>query len=75
MGRTDKGIFITTGRFTSDAKKEASRDGAPPMDLIDGERLCEILKDLELGVKTCMLGSLRWLLSGSLILSYHLLYL
>jgi restriction system protein len=52
IGRTDKGLFITTGRFTPDAKREATRDGAPPIDLMDGEQLCEILKTLKLGVKT-----------------------
>jgi restriction system protein len=54
VGRTDKGLFITTGRFTPDAKKEATRDGAPPIDLIDGEQLCDILKTLKLGVKAEM---------------------
>lgn len=54
VGRTDKGLFITTGRFTADAKKEASRDGAPPIELIDGEHLCDLLKQLNLGVKTEM---------------------
>ena len=52
VGRTDKGLFITTGSFTAVAKKEATRDGAPPIDLIDGEQLCEILKTLKLGVNT-----------------------
>jgi restriction system protein len=52
VGRTDKGLFITTGTFTSEAKKEATRDGAPALDLIDGSQLCSILKDLNLGVKT-----------------------
>lgn len=52
QGRADKGIFITTGNFTRDAKKEATRDGAPPIDLIDGELLCEKLKEFSLGVKT-----------------------
>jgi len=51
-GRGDKGLLITTGSFTTDAKKEATRDGAPPVDLIDGERLCELLKQYELGVRT-----------------------
>jgi restriction system protein len=51
MGRTDKGLFITTGTFTSDARKEATRDGAPPIDLIDGVSLCEKLKELGLGVE------------------------
>lgn len=51
-GRGDKGLLITTGSFTPEATKEATRDGAPPIDLIDGERLCDLLKDLELGVET-----------------------
>ena len=52
QGRADKGIFITTGSFTREARKEATRDGAPPIDLIDGELLCEKLKEFSLGVKT-----------------------
>jgi restriction system protein len=51
-GRGDKGLLITTGTFTADAKKEATRDGAPPVDLIDGDRLCDLLKKYELGVHT-----------------------
>lgn len=51
-GRGDKGLLITTGTFTAEAKKEATREGAPPIDLIDGERLCELLKDHQLGVRT-----------------------
>lgn len=54
MGRTDKGLIITTGTFSPDARREATRDGAPPIDLIDGESLCEKLKDLSLGVETKM---------------------
>jgi restriction system protein len=54
VGRTDKGLFIITGRFTADAKREATRDGAPPIDLIDGDQLCELLKVLELGLKNQM---------------------
>ncbi len=50
-GRGDKGLLITTGNFTAEAKSEATRDGAPPIDLIDGERLCDLLKDYELGVR------------------------
>ena len=52
VGRTDKGLFITTGSFTPDAKREATRDGAPVLDLIDGDAMCTILKDLSLGVGT-----------------------
>jgi restriction system protein len=51
QGRADKGLFITTGTFTTEATKEASRDGAPPVDLIDGRALVQTLKDLRLGVK------------------------
>jgi restriction system protein len=49
-GPGDKGLLITTGSFTADAKQEATRDGAPPIDLIDGERLCELLKEHKMGV-------------------------
>ncbi len=52
QGRADKGLFITTGTFTREAIKEATRDGAPPIDLIDGEQLCEKLKELKLGIET-----------------------
>lgn len=51
-GRGDKGLLITTGTFTADAKAEAARDGAPPLDLIDGARLCELLKEFDMGVTT-----------------------
>lgn len=51
QGRADKGLFITTSTFTRDAIKESSRDGAPPIDLIDGEALIEKLKELKLGMK------------------------
>jgi len=52
QGRADKGLVITTGTFTREAVKEATRDGAPPIDLIDGEMLCDKLKELKLGVDT-----------------------
>jgi len=52
QGRGDKGLLITTGSFTPEAKKEATRDGAPPIDLIDGEQLCDLLKEHRLGVET-----------------------
>lgn len=51
QGRADKGIIITTGSFTADASREASRDGAPPIELVDGERLVGLLAELELGLK------------------------
>ena len=55
VGRADKGLFITTGTFTPAAIKEATRDGAPPIDLVDGEHLAEKLKELQLGIKTEMI--------------------
>jgi len=51
VGRTDKGLFITTASFTRDAVIEATRDGAPTIDLMDGEKLAEKLKELRLGLK------------------------
>lgn len=54
IGRADKGVFITTGTFTRDAKQEAQRDGAPPVDLIDGNDLAKHLKNLRLGVDVQM---------------------
>jgi restriction system protein len=50
MGRTDKGIIITTGTFTPDAKKEANREGVPPIELVDGEKLLDMFENLELGL-------------------------
>jgi restriction system protein len=52
VGRADKGLFITTGTFTTGAIKEATRDGAPPIDLVDGDELAEKLKELSLSVTT-----------------------
>jgi restriction system protein len=52
VGRADKGLLITTGTFTKDALKEATRDGAPAIDLVDGDQLVEKLKQLSLGVET-----------------------
>jgi len=51
QGRADKGLIITTGSFTAEARKEATRDGAPAIDLIDGEALCDLLKTHRLGVQ------------------------
>lgn len=52
VGRADKGLLITTGTFTREAVREATRDGAPPLDLIDGEQLADMLKNLGLGIET-----------------------
>jgi restriction system protein len=50
-GRADKGIIVTTGTFTAEARREASRDGVHPIELIDGEKLIDMLAHLELGLK------------------------
>jgi restriction system protein len=51
VGRADKGLIITTGSFTPEARREATRDGAPAIDLVDGDALCDLLKQLKLGVE------------------------
>ncbi len=51
VGRADRGIILTTGFFTREAGQEAARAGAPPVDLIDGDALCDLLKEHELGVR------------------------
>lgn len=51
QGRADKGIIITTGRFTQEAKKEAIRDGAYSVELVDGELLVDLFEKNELGLK------------------------
>jgi restriction system protein len=59
VGRADKGLFVTTGTFTRDAMKEATRDGATPIDLMDGDQLADKLKELSLGIKTQMVESVE----------------
>lgn len=54
VGRGDKGLFLTTGGFTRDAMREATRDGAPPIELVDGDAICALLKVHKLGVATTM---------------------
>ena len=54
VGRSDKGLIITTGTFSGDARREATHDGAPAIDLIEGDTLCDLLKNLKLGVATEM---------------------
>lgn len=51
-GRGEKGLLITTGTFTREAQAEASRDGAPPIELVSGSDLAQLLKEFGLGVET-----------------------
>ena len=50
MGRADKGLILTTGGFSADAKAEAARDGVPPIELVDGEEIVDLLEQIELGL-------------------------
>lgn len=52
VGLAEKGLFLTTGRFSRSAQDEAVRPGAPAIDLIDGLGLCQLLKERDLGVRT-----------------------
>ena len=51
MGRADKGLILTTGSFTADSKREAVRDGVPPIELVDGNKLVQLFEQLELGLE------------------------
>lgn len=51
QGRADKGIILTTGIFTADARREATRDGVPPIELVDGQKLVDMFAELELGLR------------------------
>jgi len=50
MGRADKGIILTTGSFTGEAKREAVRDGVPPIELVDSEKLLDMFEKFEVGL-------------------------
>lgn len=50
MGRADKGLILTTSTFTVDAQAEAVREGASPIELVDGQGLVTLLEKLELGL-------------------------
>jgi restriction system protein len=54
IGRADKGLIISTGTFSRDARAEAVRDGAPAIDLVDGQELADLLKRYDLGIQTIM---------------------
>lgn len=51
LGRAEKGLILTTGTFTRDARDEARRDGAPPIELVDGSALIALMKQLQLGLQ------------------------
>ena len=47
----EKAVFITTGTFTQAAKDEAATPGKIRIDLIDGEKLIDLLAQFEIGLK------------------------
>ncbi len=50
-GRAEKGIFLTTSTFSTNARSEAERPGAVPVELVDGEKLFDMFRKYELGLK------------------------
>jgi len=47
----EKGIFITTGKFSREAEKEASDKGKKQIDLIDGDEFMDKIAEYRIGVK------------------------
>lgn len=60
LGRADRGLIITTSTFTTAAREEVSRNGVPPVDLVDGNALAENLRELKLGVKEIVAVDQEW---------------
>lgn len=54
IGRADKGIFITTSKFTQEAIKEANREGAPQVELVDSDQLIKMIETANIGLKPVM---------------------
>ncbi|MYS87905.1 restriction endonuclease [Embleya scabrispora] len=46
------GVLVTTGGFTTDAIEDARREGAIPVELIDGTKLVDLMVEHGLGVST-----------------------
>ena len=51
LGRADKGLIMTTGTFTLDARKEATRDGVPPIELVEGAKLITMFERAGIGLR------------------------
>lgn len=51
VGRADRGLLITTATFSAAAKDEAKRDGAMPIQLVDGETIVDMMEELQLGLR------------------------
>jgi restriction system protein len=50
--RANRGIFLATSTFSVEARREANREGAAPIELVDLDSLISLLTDLGLGVTT-----------------------
>lgn len=55
----ERAIFVTLGRYSKAAREEAV-DGTPTVDLIDGDRLTELVREKELGVSMQPVVNPRW---------------
>lgn len=42
---------MTTWTFTAEARKEATRDGVPPIEPVDGKKMIAMFSEFELGLK------------------------
>ncbi len=51
IGAAEKGIFFTTGYFTDSARDAARSPGCKPIELIDCDRLLELLETNEFGLR------------------------
>lgn len=51
QGRAERGIFLTTGTFTKGARDEAARENAVAIELVDIDRLLDLMIEEELGVR------------------------
>jgi len=51
LGRAERGVFLTTGVFTSSARLEAVRENTVPIELIDLDELVELAIEQRLGVE------------------------
>jgi restriction system protein len=58
--RADRGIFLATSTFSADAKREAAREGAAPIEMVDLAALISLLSDFGLGVTTRTIFTVDW---------------
>ena len=46
----ERAVLVTLGRYT-EAARQASTATTPTVDLIDGQKLCELMRDNEIGIR------------------------